>query len=182
MKTIASTSFLFVVCVGCAALSLGFGSCDGGSAPAFVSGSDGSVEDSGAASDAAMFADTSSVFDAVAHDTSPDAPDSGGEDAGSCGEPRTALGTACDGCLQTNCEPSWCSCAAGAADPDAGDAGSGCLQYVQCVQGCVQNDAGSPTDCLTTVCAVAPFTTPQQQAGHSFLDCLVQYCGSDCGQ
>src|ERR1019366_384267 len=122
----------------------------------------------------ATSADTSSVVDANAHD-------SGGDEAGFCGEPHTTLGTVCDGCIATNCEPTWCACTAGAADPDAGDAGSGWLQYVACVEGCVQSDAGTPTDCLTTVCAVMPFTTPQQQAGHSFLDCLVQYCGSECG-
>jgi hypothetical protein len=94
------------------------------------------------------------------------------------------LGTMCDGCIATNCDPTWCACAAGSADAgDAGDAGSGCLQYVSCVEQCVEGDGGSPTDCLTTVCALnPPFTPPEQQAGHAFLDCLVQYCGSECGQ
>jgi hypothetical protein len=131
--------------------------------------------------DAPTSMDAGTVLDTGAPDTAVPAPDSGDE-AGSCGEPHTPLGTTCDGCLQTNCESTWCACAAGSSDADAGDAGSGCLQYVQCVEGCVADDAGSPTDCLTKVCAVAPFTTPQQQAGHAFLDCLVQYCGSDCGQ
>jgi hypothetical protein len=181
MKTIASTSTLLLVCLGCGVLSLGFGSCSSSS-----SSSGGGNEivpdagDSGAFGDVGPTVDTGSGIDAAARDTG--APDSAGDDAGSCGDPHTTLGTVCDGCIATSCEPTWCTCAAGTADPDAGDAGSGCLQYVACVEGCVQRDAGSPTDCLTTVCAVLPFTTPQQQAGHSFLDCLVQYCGSECGQ
>jgi hypothetical protein len=183
MKTIASTSTLLLVCVGCGALSLGFGSCDGSSS----GGEGGTVQEAGQADtgtprDAAMSVDTGSVLDTGTPDTATASPDSGGDEAGSCGEPHTGLGATCNACLQTNCEPTWCACATGPADLDAGDAGSGCLQYVQCVEGCVAGDAGSPTDCLTTVCAVAPFTTPQQQAGHAFLDCLVQYCGSDCGQ
>jgi hypothetical protein len=180
MKTIASTSTLLLVCVGCGVLSLGFGSCDGSSS----SGSPGTVPegglpDTGALRDVMAAADTGSTFEAGPHETG--APDAG-EDAGYCGEPHTTLGTVCDGCIATSCEPMWCACATGTPDPDAGDAGTGCLQYAQCVEACVLADAGTPTDCLTTVCAVMPFTTPQQQAGHAFLDCLVQYCGSECGQ
>jgi hypothetical protein len=110
-----------------------------------------------------------------------DAGQDAGEDAGACGEPQSGLGMMCDGCLQTNCEPAWCQCATGDPDPDAGDAGTGCLQYVQCVEDCVEDDGGSPTDCLSPLCAMAPFTTAQEQAGHAFLDCLVQYCGASCG-
>jgi hypothetical protein len=178
MKTSAS-SFLLVVCVGCGVLSLGFGSCSSSSAsvgepPPLDSG----VADTGAAGDSGSAADASVVFDAPFQDTSLGAPDGGsddaGEDAGACGEPETMLGHACDQCIQTNCETPWCACASGAPDPDAGDGGSACLQYVQCVEGCVADDAGSPTTCLTMVCA-PPFTAPQQQAGHALLDCLVQY-------
>jgi hypothetical protein len=183
MKTIASTSTLLLVCLGCGVLSLGFGSCSSSSSSSGGGNEivpDAAAGDSGASGDVGPAVDTGSGIDAAPRDTG--APESGGDDAGSCGEPHTTLGTVCDGCIATNCDPTWCACVAGTADPDAGDAGSGCLQYVACVEGCVQSDSGSPTDCLTTVCAVAPFTTPQQQAGHSFLDCLVQYCGSECGQ
>lgn len=180
MKTFASTSTLFVMCVGCGVLSLGFGSC--GSASSGGIGEvvpDGGLADTGAR-DVGTGADSSSVFDTGSQDAK--TPDGGDEEeAGSCGEPHTMLGATCDGCIQTNCDPMWCACVEDS--PDAGgDAGSGCLQYAKCVEDCVEDDAGSPTDCLTTVCAVAPFTTPQQQAGHAFLDCLVQYCGSECGQ
>ena len=186
MKTIGSTSTLLRRCALCAlsvgfgVLSLGFGSCGSSSSGSGNEIPDVEVGDTGASRDVMAAADTSASFEAGPHETG--APDAAGEDAGSCGEPHTTLGTVCDGCIAPSCEPTWCGCAAGVADLDAGDAGSGCLQYVACVEGCVQTDAGSPTACLTTVCAVAPFTTPQQQAGHSFLDCLVQYCGSECGQ
>jgi hypothetical protein len=184
MKTLASTSSLLALCVACGVLSLGFGSCSSSSSAGGGGGGarDAEAEETTAARDGAAGADSGGALDAGPRDTGVVAQDSAPEDSGSCGEPQTALGTMCDECLQTSCEPSWCACAAGEPDSDAGDAGSGCLQYVQCVQACVESDAGSPTDCLTTVCATAPFTAPQQQAGHSFLDCLVQYCGSECGQ
>jgi hypothetical protein len=191
MMTSAARSlspFVCLVGVGCAVLSLGFGSCDGTS----VNGSGGTPdsgvtladtgskeaagEDSGAGFDAGLDA----RFEAGAADTGTSAVDAG-EDAGICGEPQSGLGAMCDECLQTNCEPTWCQCAVGEPDPDAGDAGSGCLQYVQCVEDCVEDDGGSPTSCLSPLCAVAPFTTAQEQAGHAFLDCLVQYCGESCG-
>jgi len=182
MKTIASTSTLLLVCVGCGVLSLGFGSCSSDSSGGGPeTGQEGGLADTGAR-DVATSADTGSVVDVGPADTAMGAPDTGAGEAGSCGEPHTTLGTTCDGCIETNCEETWCACAAGTPDPEAGDAGSGCLQYAQCVEACVKDDAGSPTDCLTAVCAIPPFTTPQQQAGHAFLDCLVQYCGSDCGQ
>jgi len=178
MKTFASTSTLLVMCVGCGVLSLGFGSC-GSSSSSGVDDQvpDAAVADTGGSKDVSTGADSSSVFDTGGQDTG--APD-GASEAGSCGEPHTTLGASCDGCIENNCEATWCACAA--SSPDAGDGGSGCLQYAKCVEDCVEDDAGSPTDCLTTVCAVAPFTTPQEQAGHAFLDCLVQYCGTECGQ
>jgi hypothetical protein len=181
MKTIGSTSVLFVTCVGFAALSLGFGSCDGASSSGGSEvGPDAGVTDGTSPRDAVAAADTSSVLDTGSVDTGA-APDAGPGEGGLCGEPHTTLGAACDGCIAQSCDPTWCACAADALDA-GGDAGSGCLQYVSCVEACVQDDGGSPTDCLTTVCAVPPFTTPQEQAGHSFLDCLVQYCATDCGQ
>lgn len=190
MMTSAARSlspFVCLVGVGSAVLSLGFGSCDGASSS---DGGPGGTPDSGAvAEDAsrqdAAHADTGTggidaSFDAGGLDTGMTAVDAG-EDAGACGEPQSGLGATCDGCLQTNCEPAWCQCATGEPDPDAGDAGTGCLQYVQCVEDCVEDDGGSPTDCLSPLCAMAPFTTAQEQAGHAFLDCLVQYCGASCG-
>jgi hypothetical protein len=190
--TIAARSlspFVCLVGVGCAVLSLGFGSCDGtsvnrpgGNADSGAMGidagrRDAAGEDSGGGGDAGVDVDAS--FEAGVADTGTAA--DAGQDAGSCSEPQSGLGAMCDGCLQTNCEPAWCQCATGEPDPDAGDAGTGCLQYVQCVEDCVEDDGGTPTDCLSPLCAMAPFTTTQEQAGHAFLDCLVQYCGASCG-
>jgi hypothetical protein len=176
MKTLASKTSL-LVCVGCGLLSLGFGSCDGGSSSGGgESGSDSGPSETGAPRDAFGPVDTGVADVFVPVDS---AGGDAGEEAGLCGEPLTGLGPTCDGCIATNCEPTWCAC----ADPaDAADAGTGCLGYVKCVEACVASDAGSPTDCLTTVCAVPQFPMPEQQAGHSFLDCLVQYCASECGQ
>ncbi len=187
MKTIASTSNWVPLCALCAVfgvLSLGFDSCGSGSSGSSSGGEpDSAVVDTGAGRDVVAAADTGSGVDASPHESgAPEAAVDASVDGGLCGEPHTTLGATCDGCVATNCEPMWCACAAGAPDPEAGDAGSGCLQYADCVEACVRDDAGTPTDCLTTVCAVMPFTTPQQQAGHAFLDCLVQYCGSECGQ
>jgi len=180
MKTIASTWTLLLVCAGCGVLSLGFGSC-GSSSNGTEAVPDSGARDTGSKDvstsvDSAVAFDSSGGFEGGATDAS--APDAGDE-AGSCGQPLTGHGTACDGCIATNCEPIWCACA---GDPVDVDGGPGCLQYVTCVEGCVATDAGSPSDCLTSVCAVSPFTTSEQQAGHSFVDCQVQYCASECGQ
>jgi hypothetical protein len=175
----ATTSFLFLLCMGTGLLSLGFGSCEGSSySGGPQSLTDSGARDSGATHDSAALPDTGAAFDASAPaDTS--APDAG-DDAGWCGMPQTSLGATCDDCVATNCETTWCACI---ADPVVvGDAGSGCQSYVQCVESCVAADAGSPSSCLASVCAVPPFTASEQQEGHSFLDCLVQYCGSQCGQ
>jgi hypothetical protein len=178
MRTFASTSTLLVMYVASGVLSLGFGSCSSSSSgPGNEVAPDAAVADVAIAKDVVTAADTGSVIDVGVQDTA--MPDSG-EEGGLCGEPQTMLGSTCDGCIAQNCDATWCACA---ADPlDAGDGGSGCLHYVKCVEECVADDAGSPTDCLTMLCAIAPFTTPQEQAGHAFLDCLVQYCASDCGQ
>ena len=181
MKTFVFPSTLLLVCAGSGLLSLGFGSCDGAASNGPESVTDGGPRDSGAARDSSAAQD-SGGFDGSAPDTG--APDTGAADAGPdaawCGMPQTSLGTTCDECVATNCETTWCACV---ADPVvAGDAGSGCQSYVQCVEDCVAADAGTPTDCLVNVCAVPPFTSSEQKTGHTFLDCLVQYCGSPCGQ
>lgn len=173
----ATTTSSFLVCIAAGLLSLGFGSCGSSSSGSAQSVADSGARDAVATHDSAA-PDTGAAFDTgAAVDTA--APDAG-DDAGWCGMPQTSLGTTCDDCVATNCEPTWCACA---ADPTVvGDAGSGCQSYVQCVEDCVASDAGSPSTCLVNVCAVPPFTAAEQQEGHSFLDCLVQYCGSQCGQ
>jgi hypothetical protein len=63
------------------------------------------------------------------------------------------------------------------------DGGStGCLGYAKCVEQCVADDAGTPTSCFQTVCALATYTSTEEQEGQAFLDCLVQYCAPDCGE
>ena len=181
MMTFASTSTLLLLCAGCGALSLGFGSCgssaSGGAEGAADSGArDTSARDVLASVDSGTAVDSGGGFDAGSMEAS--APDAG-DAAGACGQPLTGHGTTCDGCIATNCESTWCACAGDTVDVDGGP---GCLEYVKCVEDCVATDAGSPSDCLTTICAVSPFTMPEQQAGHSFVDCQVQYCAGECGQ
>jgi hypothetical protein len=185
MKTAIAPSALAL----CMALSLDAacsGSGPSGNAPALDGGSPEGGFDAGPSPDAAR------AFDVATPDASQGDED---DDAGSCGLPRTALGAACDACVQTNCEPAWCTCAdesasspdggssgAEAGSPDGAAPGGGCLGYAQCVESCVADDAGSPTDCFQTVCALAAYTPTQQQGGHAFLDCLVQYCAMECGE
>jgi hypothetical protein len=172
MKTIASTSRLLVGCLASAVVSLGWGSCGSSSAGTETAGDAAPPRDGGAGADVAADA---RVYDAASADSAAEAAPEGG----ACGEPYTGLGATCDDCIVANCDPTWCACA---EDPDgaAGDGGS-CLSYVKCVEQCVTSDAGSPSDCLTSVCAASPLTGPEQ-AGHAFLDCLIQYCASECGQ
>jgi hypothetical protein len=189
MKT---SSALVLLCI---ALSLDAGACSssgasGSAALADAGSREGGFTDSGST-------DATGALDATLSDAGVDG---AGSDAG-CGLPRTRLGATCDDCVETNCEPAWCTCAdespppvdtdaATAADAafdaasadDAGEAGGGCLGYAQCVVDCVADDAGSPTSCFQTVCAVAAYPQAEQEAGHAFLDCLVQYCASDCGE
>jgi hypothetical protein len=177
MKNFASTRSLLFVWVGGVVLWLGSGACGGsssGSSPPLPAGDSGATEAS--ARDSSMPDTSVIVFDSSVYDTA--APDAGDDAEGGCGTPQTSLGMACDDCVGTNCEATWCACAA-----DLGSAGSGgCQEYAKCVEGCVATDAGSPTDCLTTVCAVPPFTTSEEKTGAAFLGCLVQYCGNQCGQ
>jgi hypothetical protein len=105
----------------------------------------------------------------------------GGHDAAMCPDPRSIAGPVCDTCIVQNCEAVWCVCR---NDPDhVDDAGrSGCLDYVRCAEVCVAMDAGTPTDCLRTICATADYTIGEQHEGQAYLDCRVQYCSRECSQ
>jgi hypothetical protein len=199
MKTLGPSALALGI-----ALSLDTGACSStgasGSAALDAGSREGGFEGGGSS-------DAASALDTALSDASVD----GARDDAGCGLPRTGRGGACDDCVETNCEPAWCSCAgespppvgadAGADDAeaamaddamadDAGSAdaadsaasGAGCLGYEKCVVECVADDAGSPTDCFEMVCAVAAYPLAEQQAGHAFLDCQVLYCASECGQ
>jgi hypothetical protein len=107
---------------------------------------------------------------------------SDGLDAGvTCPPPGSQQGPTCDACIMQNCPAAWCACLADTDNVD--DAGiSGCIRYVGCVESCVANDGGTPTDCLQTVCATSAYTMNEQHEGQAFLDCSVQYCSTPCGQ
>jgi hypothetical protein len=162
----------------CGLVSLGFGSCGGAPTGSGGAVDAGAITDSAVRSDAAV-PDSAISFDAGLEDSA--VPQESGDEAYSCGEPYTDLGGKCDDCIETNCEPVWCACATDPPDA-ADDGGTGCLHYVKCVEECVAQDAGSPTDCLGTICAIAPSTASEQQAGHAYLDCMIQYCATNCGQ
>jgi hypothetical protein len=194
MKT-APRSLASSALVLCIALSLDAGACGGSEASGQAAAPDAGASEGGAGADASS--DAASALDTASEDASLA---DGDDDDGSCGVPGTTLGTACDACVQTNCEPAWCTCAdesadaadggiadGGSAEAEAGTAdgaavGMGCVGYAKCVESCVAADAGSPTDCFQTVCAVGAYTPTQQQGGHAFLDCLVQYCAVPCGE
>jgi hypothetical protein len=180
----------------CVALSLDAGACGGNEASGQAVAPDAGSSEGGADADASL--DAASALDTASADSGLA---DGNDDDGSCGLPRTTLGAACDACVQTNCEPAWCTCAkesaaaadggssgdGGSADAETGVAdgaavGAGCAGYAKCVESCVAADAGSPTDCFQTVCALGVYTPTQQQGGHAFLDCLVQYCAVPCGE
>jgi hypothetical protein len=166
-----------VVVIG-AALGLSTGSCgssSSGSAP-------GSSEDAGS-DERAVLADTSLAQDASSGtDASLSMSSDGGSDGGACGQPQTTLGAACDGCVAVNCEPAWCTCASESPAAGTVDSGGGsCLGYAKCVEDCVAQDAGSPTSCFQPICATPAYTTVEEQGGHAYLDCVVQYCASECG-
>lgn len=170
--------------LGAGALALAvLPACGSSSAGAAESG-DASVEaDVGGPPDGAKHEAGDSGHDGSVHDGggSPDAEPDGGPEAGACAAPVTKQGPACDACITSNCETTWCACR---GDTDhVNDAGvSGCLLYVACVEQCVANDAGTPTDCFGTVCATASYTVNEQHEGHALVDCRVQYCSTECGQ
>jgi hypothetical protein len=195
MKT-APRSLASSALILCVALSLDAGACGDNEASGQAAAPDAGSSEGGAGADASL--DAASGLDTAG----PDAGLADEEDnEASCGLPGTTLGAACDACVQTNCEPAWCTCAeesggaadgggvaeGGSADAEAGvtdgaAVGVGCVGYAKCVEGCVAADAGSPTDCFQMVCALGAYTPTQQQGGHAFLDCLVQYCAVPCGE
>jgi len=138
------------------------------------------TDDGGGGADAAG----SARADADAGSADAGSADAGSADAGSADAGSADAGSADAGSADAG------SADAGSADAGSADAGGpggatgegGCQGYAQCVEGCVARDAGSPTACFQTVCAIAAYTPTAQQAGHAFLDCLVQYCASECGE
>jgi hypothetical protein len=179
MKKLAWSATLVVV--GGIAVGIGGNGCtvtssngdDGG----IVYTNDGST-DTGTGSDTGTAGDTGSGGDTG---TTGD----GGDSGLVCQTaPDTGI-VACNTCIQSSCDASWCGCAEDTANVD--DAGvPGCIQYVQCVQDCVAGnpdagvDGGSPTECATVTCAVAPYTQAEQQAGQALLGCIVASCSSTC--
>jgi hypothetical protein len=171
----AAAALTGVACGGGEGNSGGASALDGGSH------ADGSVGTGGDAGRGEAGRDGSR--DAPAHDANggPDAGAEAGPDAAACAAPVTKQGAACDACITANCETTWCACR-GDAD-NVSDAGvSGCLQYVACVEQCVADDAGTPTDCIGTVCATPTYTASEQHEGHALIDCRVSYCSTECGQ
>jgi hypothetical protein len=179
MKPLAWTPAVAVAC------ALVAGACSSSSGSNGGDERDASPADAGHPGDAAAPEDHS-VADAAAADTGAPLPDAGppeaaSPDAASECAPPVAQGPACGVCVATNCESTWCTCH---GDPsNADDAGvTGCERFVKCAQSCVATDAGNPTACLQQICAVAPFSTVEQHEGQAFVDCLVQYCASECAQ
>ncbi|HEY1697388.1 MAG TPA: hypothetical protein VGG39_34740 [Polyangiaceae bacterium] len=179
MKPLAWTTALAVAC------ALVAGACSSSSGGSNVEGHDAGLLDAGHPGDAAVPEDHA-VADTAPGDAGaslPDAevPDAASPDAGAECAPPVAQGPACGVCIATNCESAWCTCR---SDPsNADDAGvTGCERFVKCTQNCVATDAGTPTACLQQICAVAPFSTVEQNEGQAFVDCLVQYCASECAQ
>jgi hypothetical protein len=178
MNPFASKSTFLAVCV----LALAGAGCSSSSA------NGGNPADAGAGDatrpeDSAVPLDAAGQQDHAASDAG-SAEDGGESDAGEAGvwcAPPSNKTASCGTCIGSSCENAWCTCL---EDPEnVDDAGaSGCIRYVACVETCVATDAGSPTACLQTICAVAPTTTSEQHAGQEFVDCLVQYCAADCVQ
>ena len=176
MTPFASKSTFLVSCV----LALAGAGCSSSAGNSSVS-TDAGAGDATRPEDTGAPADATGQQDHAAGDTG--SPADGAEgDAGEAGvwcAPPPNKTAACGTCIGSSCENAWCTCL---QDPEnVDDAGaSGCIRYVGCVETCVATDAGSPTACLQTICAVAPTTTSEQHAGQEFVDCLVQYCAADC--
>jgi hypothetical protein len=167
---LGAAATLALALAGCGSSSSGGGAAAGDASTDVGTPPDGSRHDGG-----------DGGHEGGGHDGSTEAGPDGGTDAGMCQPPVSKQGPACDACITSNCETTWCACR---GDTDnVNDAGvSGCLLYVECVQQCVANDAGTPTDCFGTICATASYTTNEQHEGHALVDCRVQYCSTECGQ
>jgi hypothetical protein len=152
----------------------------GGSSSGSSSSSSGMGSSSGTMMD-------SGEMDTSAMETSMESSTEGGV----CPAPATGS-TACNTCIDQNCNMQWCTCAADTTVDDAGTATGGCAAFVQCVSVCAGMPGNTGPGCVGSCSASdggasgGPYTQTDISDGTALLACIASNCtaapdGGDAG-